>query len=74
MTGSILCYQQEDSVKLLCKIDLKELFPPTNKLKKERFYKKWNGRETLSISTLRRQVALECKYIKSLPLDHGYGI
>jgi hypothetical protein len=41
MTESILSYQQEDSVKLLCEIDLKKLFPAPKE--RERFNKKWNG-------------------------------
>jgi len=40
MTESILSYQQEDSVKLLCEIDLKKLLPVPKE--KERFNKKWN--------------------------------
>jgi hypothetical protein len=35
---------------------------------------KWDGRGALYISTLRRQAAVECKYIKDLPLDYGYEI
>jgi len=41
MTGSILSYQQEDSVKLRCEIDLKRLLPEPKQ--KERFEKKWNA-------------------------------
>jgi len=40
MTGSILSYQQENSVKLLCEIDLKKLLPAPKQ--RERFNKKWN--------------------------------
>jgi len=39
MTGAILSYQQEDSVKLLCEIDLKKLLPAPKQ--RERFNKKW---------------------------------
>ena len=41
MTGSILSYKPKDSVKLLCKIDLKKLFPAPKQ--RERFNNKWNG-------------------------------
>jgi tRNA nucleotidyltransferase/poly(A) polymerase len=43
MTKSILSYQQEDSVRLLCEIDLEQLFPPSKKRKRERekFEEKW---------------------------------
>jgi len=43
MTKSILSYQQEDSVRLLCVIDLEQLFPPSKKRKRERekFEEKW---------------------------------
>jgi len=41
MTESILSYKPEDSVKLLCKIDLKKLFPAPKQ--RERFNNKWNG-------------------------------
>jgi len=40
MTRSILSYNQEDSVKLLCEIDLKKLLPAPKQ--KERFEKKWD--------------------------------
>jgi len=40
MTGSILSYNQADSVKLLCEIDLKKLLPDPEQ--RERFNKKWN--------------------------------
>ncbi len=40
MTESILSYQQEDSVKLLCEIDLKKLLPAPKQRK--RFNNKWN--------------------------------
>ena len=40
MTGSILSYQQEYSVKLLCQIDLKKLFAAPKQ--RERFNNKWN--------------------------------
>ena len=39
MTESILSYQQEDSLKLLCEIDLKKLFPEPKQ--REHFNKKW---------------------------------
>ena len=39
MTESILSYKQEDSVKLLCKIDLKKLLPAPKQ--RERFNNKW---------------------------------
>ena len=39
MTESILSYQQEDSVKLLCEIDLKKLLPDPKQ--RERFNKNW---------------------------------
>jgi len=43
MTKSILSYQQEDSIRLQCEIDLEQLFPPTKKRKRERerFENKW---------------------------------
>jgi hypothetical protein len=41
MTESILSYKQEDSVKLLCEIDLKKLLPAPKQ--RERFNKKWNA-------------------------------
>ena len=40
MTDAILSYQQADSIKLLCEIDLKKLLPAPKK--RERFNKKWN--------------------------------
>ena len=40
MTGSILSYRQEDSVRLLCEIDLKKLFSTPKET--ERFNEKWN--------------------------------
>ena len=43
MTRSILSYQQEDSVRLQCEIDLEQLFPPTKKRERERFEKKWEA-------------------------------
>ena len=39
MTESILYYKQEDSVKLLCEIDLKKLLPEPKQ--REQFNKKW---------------------------------
>jgi len=39
MPGSIFSYQQEDSVKLLCEIDLKK--PLHVPKQRERFNKKW---------------------------------
>jgi len=39
MKESILSYQQEDSIKLLCQIDLKKLLPAPKQ--RERFNKKW---------------------------------
>jgi hypothetical protein len=43
MSGVILSYQQIDQVKLLCRIDLKQLFPDTKKRERERFEKKWEA-------------------------------
>ena len=43
MSGVILSYQQIDQVKLLCRIDLKQLFPATKKRERERFEKKWEA-------------------------------
>jgi hypothetical protein len=40
MTGFILSYQQKDSIKLLCEIDLKKLLP--DQKARDRFEKKWN--------------------------------
>jgi hypothetical protein len=40
MTESILSYDQEDSIKLLCEIDLKKLLPAPKQRK--RFNNKWN--------------------------------
>lgn len=40
MTGSILSYHQTDSIKLLCEIDLKKLFPVQKE--RDRFNIKWN--------------------------------
>ena len=40
MTDAILSYQQADSIKLLCEIDLKKLLPAPKQRK--RFDKKWN--------------------------------
>jgi hypothetical protein len=39
MTGSILSYNQEDSIKLLCEIDLNKLLPAPKQ--REQFDKKW---------------------------------
>jgi len=39
MTGAIVSYQQEDSIKLQCKIYLKKLLPAPEQ--RERFNKKW---------------------------------
>ena len=39
MTSSIISYNQEDSVKLLCEIDLKKLLPAPKQ--RERFNKNW---------------------------------
>jgi hypothetical protein len=39
MSGVILSYQQTDQVKLLCRIDLKQLFPATKKRERGRFEK-----------------------------------
>jgi len=39
MTGAIVSYQQEDSIKLQCKIYLKKLLPAPKQ--RERFNKKW---------------------------------
>jgi len=41
MTESILSYDQEDSVKLLCEIDLKKLLPAPKQ--RVRFNKKWEA-------------------------------
>jgi len=41
MTGSILSYHQEDSIRLLCEIDLKKLFPTQKE--RDRFDKSWNN-------------------------------
>jgi len=43
MSGVILSYQQIDPVKLLCRIDLKQLFPATKKRERKRFEKKWEA-------------------------------
>ena len=43
MSGVILSYRQIDQVKLLCRIDLKQLFPATKKRERERFEKKWEA-------------------------------
>ena len=43
MSGVILSYRQIDPVKLLCRIDLKQLFPATKKRERERFEKKWEA-------------------------------
>jgi len=44
MTRSILSYQQEDSVRLECEIDLERLFSATKNRERERekFEKKWD--------------------------------
>jgi len=42
MTRSILSYHQADSIKLLCEIDLKKLFPATAPKERDRFNKNWN--------------------------------
>ena len=39
MTGSILSYQQQDSIKLLCEIDLRKLLPDPKQ--RERFNQNW---------------------------------
>jgi len=41
MSVSILSYQQADSVRLLCEIDLKKLFPAPKE--RDKFDKNWNG-------------------------------
>ena len=41
MSESILSYQQADSIRLLCEIDLKKLFPAPKE--RDRFDKNWNG-------------------------------
>jgi len=41
MTGPILSYKQKDSVRLLCKIDLKKLFPTTAPKERARFDNNW---------------------------------
>lgn len=43
MSGVILSYQQIDQVKLLCGIDLKQLFSATKKRERGRFEKKWEA-------------------------------
>ena len=43
MSGVILSYRQIDQIKLLCRIDLKQLFPATKKRERERFEKKWEA-------------------------------
>ena len=43
MSGVILSYQQIDQVKLLCRIDLKQLFHATKKRERGRFEKKWEA-------------------------------
>jgi hypothetical protein len=43
MSGVTLSYRQIDQVKLLCRIDLKQLFPATKKRERERFEKKWEA-------------------------------
>ena len=43
MTGSILSYQQTDSIRLLCEIDLKKLFPAPASKERNRFDINWNG-------------------------------
>ncbi len=43
MSGVILSYRQIDQIKLLCRIDLKQLFPATKKRERERFEKKWKA-------------------------------
>ena len=40
MTGAILSYHQENSIKLLCEINLKRLLPTPKE--RDRFYKNWN--------------------------------
>jgi hypothetical protein len=40
MTGVILSYHQKDSIRLLCEIDLEQLFPATKKRERKRFEKK----------------------------------
>ena len=40
MTGSILSYQQENSIKLLCELDLKKLF--SSPKERDKFDNKWN--------------------------------
>jgi hypothetical protein len=42
MSGVILSYQQEDSIKLKCEIDLQKLFPATAPKERDRFDNKWN--------------------------------
>jgi len=41
MAGSTLSYHQEDSIKLLCEIDLKKLFPASASKERKRFDKNW---------------------------------
>ena len=42
MTGSILSYHQANSMRLLCEIDLKNLFPASASKERKRFDKNWN--------------------------------
>jgi len=42
LTGSILSYHQADSIRLLCEINLKKLFPAPTPKERGRFNKNWN--------------------------------
>ena len=42
MTEAILSYHQADSIKLLCEIDLKKIFPASAPKERDRFNKNWN--------------------------------
>ena len=42
MKESMLSYQQKDPIKLLCKVDLKRLFPSSVQKERDYFDKKWN--------------------------------
>ena len=56
MTESILSYQQEDSVKLLCEIDLKKRLPAPKQ--REQFNKKCECDQTFILWFLRRNEIL----------------
>jgi hypothetical protein len=64
MTGSILSYQQEDSIRLQCEIDLKKLLPAPNE--RDRFNKNWNGLKSDSDVSYSIENAKEGKLIGTL--------